>query len=99
MIWWMIGLMAIGTIALKAAGPLAMGEREPSRRAESVIALFTPALLAALMLQNLADASTTALPGLILGLVVGIVALACRLSLIMVVLLAAGAAAMLRLAM
>jgi branched-subunit amino acid transport protein len=48
-IWVLIGLTALVTAAIKAAGPVALGGRELPRWFEGVIALMAPALLAALV--------------------------------------------------
>ena len=47
--WATILALAIGTAAIKAAGPVLVGGRELPREVERVIALFAPALLAALI--------------------------------------------------
>lgn len=57
-LWLLIGGCAAVTVAIKAAGPVALGGRELPPRAASVIALMAPALLAALVVtQALADGS------------------------------------------
>jgi branched-subunit amino acid transport protein len=47
--WTTIIALTIGTAAIKAAGPVLVGGRELPRRFERVVALFAPALLAALI--------------------------------------------------
>lgn len=47
--WALIGLSAAVTIAIKAAGPIALGGRELPRWFTGVISLMAPALLAALV--------------------------------------------------
>ena len=47
--WLTILALAGGTVAIKAAGPIALGGRDLPRRFSSVIALMAPALLAALV--------------------------------------------------
>ena len=47
--WTLIAALAVATIALKAAGPLATGGRALPPRMASVIALMPAALLAALV--------------------------------------------------
>src|SRR5690606_25912331 len=43
-VWATIGLLCLGTIAIKAAGPLVLGDRKPRGRALAVIALLSPAV-------------------------------------------------------
>ena len=47
--WITIGVLAVGTVALKGAGPAALGRRELPAVAGRVVALLAPALLAALV--------------------------------------------------
>ena len=47
--WALIGLSAVVTAAIKAAGPVALGHRELPGWFSDVIALMAPALLAALV--------------------------------------------------
>jgi branched-subunit amino acid transport protein len=47
--WALIGLCAVVTAAIKAAGPVALGHRELPGWFTDVIALMAPALLAALV--------------------------------------------------
>ena len=50
---WLIVLgVAVGTIAIKAAGPVLMGGRPLPGRLQRVVALLAPALLAALVATN-----------------------------------------------
>jgi branched-subunit amino acid transport protein len=54
--WQLIGLCAVVTAAIKAAGPVALGGRELPGAFSRVIALMAPALLAALVcVSALAD--------------------------------------------
>jgi branched-subunit amino acid transport protein len=55
-LWGLIAGCAVVTAVIKAAGPVAFGGRELPDRVGGVIALLTPALLAALIVtQALAD--------------------------------------------
>ncbi len=97
--WLIIALLLIGTIALKAAGPMALGRREMSSRRAGVTGLLAPALLAGLVVYETLGSSHG--PGLVLdarlgGLVAGVIALALRLPLLAVVAAAALATALLR---
>lgn len=51
-VWITIGVLAVGTAIIKAIGPVSVGGREMPARAAAVIALFAPALLAALVVQE-----------------------------------------------
>jgi uncharacterized membrane protein len=51
-VWLTIGLVAVASAALKAAGPLLLGDRQLGPRATAVIALLAPALLTALVLVD-----------------------------------------------
>jgi len=54
--WSALLAIAIGSYALKAAGPLLLGEREPSPPVARVLALLAVPLLAALIVvQTLSD--------------------------------------------
>ena len=56
MTWALIGLCAVVTAAIKAAGPIALGGRDLPAPFTRVIALMAPALLAALVcVSALAD--------------------------------------------
>ena len=48
-VWITIGVLAVGTVMIKAAGPLAVGGRALSPPATRVISLLAPAVLAALV--------------------------------------------------
>ena len=48
-IWLLIGLCAVVTAAIKAAGPIALGQKELPSWFNEVIAYMAPALLAALV--------------------------------------------------
>jgi branched-subunit amino acid transport protein len=48
-VWALIGLCAVVTAAIKAAGPIALGHRDLPGWFTDVIALMAPALLAALV--------------------------------------------------
>ena len=58
-VWVTIAVLAVATAAIRAAGPLAVGERELPTAAQRVIALLAPALLAALVVtQTLGNESS-----------------------------------------
>jgi hypothetical protein len=98
--WLLIVLLLVGTVALKAAGPMALGRRELSSRRAAVTRLLAPALLAGLVVYETLGSSHGR--GLVLdarlgGLAAGVVALALRLPLLVVVSAAALVTALLRL--
>jgi branched-subunit amino acid transport protein len=63
---------ALVTVAIKAAGPIALGGRELPRRFTSVVILLAPALLAALVTtQALADGQRLAIGTDTAGVVAG----------------------------
>ena len=47
--WITIGVLAVGTAMIRAAGPLLLGGKDLPARVQGVIALLAPALLAALV--------------------------------------------------
>ncbi|MGH2947945.1 MAG: AzlD domain-containing protein, partial [Solirubrobacteraceae bacterium] len=50
--WIAIALIAAGTIAIKAAGPITLGGRELPPRLGGIVALLAPSLLAALVVVD-----------------------------------------------
>src|SRR4051794_12823072 len=93
--WLTTGALAFGTIAIKAAGPLALGRRQPSAAASAVIVLIAPSLLAALVVHETVHTGTHGLSfdARVVGLAAAAVALALRLPLVVVIAVAAAAAA------
>lgn len=97
--WMVVLAVGIGTIVIKAAGPVLLGGRALPARVQGVVALLAPALLAALV----ATAAVGSGQGLVLdarviGLGVAGVAIWLRAPILLVVVLAAAAAALARLA-
>jgi hypothetical protein len=97
-VWLTIGALAAGTAAIKAAGPVALGRRQPSEQLSSVISLVAPALLSALVIYETVHTGTR---GITLDARVGsLAAAACalllRLPLIVVIAVAAATAAAIR---
>jgi hypothetical protein len=98
--WTVIALLAIGTFAIKAAGPAILGGRPLPERLNGVIGLLAPALLAGLVLTE--SFSGTRPEQLVLdaraaGLIATAVALWLRLPLPVTLAIAAAAAAVTRL--
>jgi branched-subunit amino acid transport protein len=94
-VWVTIAGLACTTAAIKATGPLALGGRELPAWAPAVIALLTPALLAALVLTDVfTDGKELTVDGRAAGLACAGVAVLMRAPLLVVVLVgAAGTAA------
>lgn len=90
-VWVTIAVLAVGTIALKSIGPVTLGGRAPGDSAMAVIALFAPALLAALIVyETLADGDGgIALDERLVGVASAGTALAFRASMAVVVIAAA----------
>lgn len=96
-VWTTIAALAVGTVAIKATGPVALGGRELPPRLAGVIARLAPALLAALVVvetfgrdQQLGIDATAA------GLLAAAAALAAKLPMIVAVVLAAVVTALVR---
>ena len=56
--WLTTAALSLGTIAIKAAGPLAFGRRQPSAALSAVIVLIAPSLLAALVVYETSTTSS-----------------------------------------
>jgi uncharacterized membrane protein len=97
-VWLTIAALAVGTAAIKAAGPVALGRREPPPRVANVIALIAPSLLAALVLFETVHAGShsVVLDSRLAGVAAAAVGLALRLPLVGVIVIAAAASAALR---
>jgi branched-subunit amino acid transport protein len=96
-VWITIGVLAVCTAAIKAAGPLAVGGRPLPPRVTSVIALMAPAVLAALVVQEtFAEDGALVLDPRAAGLAAAGVAILAKLPLMAVVTIAAVVTAALR---
>lgn len=97
--WLIVGAVGLGTMALKAAGPLLLGSRPLPDRARRVVALLAPALLAALVATSaVATGQELVADARLIGLGVGAGAIGLRAPILVVVLAAAAATAVARLA-
>jgi uncharacterized membrane protein len=97
-IWVVVGAIGIGTMAIKAAGPVLLGGSPLPPRVQAVVALLAPALLAALVATaTFADGQRLVFDARVLGLVAAIVAIALRAPVLLVVIVAAATAALARL--
>ena len=89
--WTTILALAVGTIAIKATGPIALGGRPLPRRLNGFIMLLAPSLLAALVAVETfgGEHRTLVIDARLAGLAAAAVALALRQSMIVVVVVAA----------
>lgn len=97
-IWGVVAIIGLGTIAIKAAGPVLLGSRPLPSRISGVVALLAPALLAALVATTaLGDGQEIVADARLIGLGAAVIALLLRAPVLVVVLAAAVAAALTRL--
>jgi branched-subunit amino acid transport protein len=96
--WIVIALLTVGTVAIKAVGPIALGGRELPPRASAVVARLAPSLLAALVVVDTFGGTdrTLAIDETTAGLVAAAAALLARLPMFVVVAVAAAVTAGLR---
>jgi uncharacterized membrane protein len=104
--WIVVAAVGLGTIVLKAAGPVLMGGRPLPRRLTGVVGLLAPALLAALVaVQTFGSGPALVVDERIVGVVVAAIALTVKAPsrrwsydarLLFVVILAAAATAITR---
>jgi branched-subunit amino acid transport protein AzlD len=97
-VWLTIAALTVGTLALKAVGPLTTGGRRPSERALGVTQLVAPAILAGLVVYETltVDGSGMTFDARIVGLGAAALALLARAPILVVVLAAAVATALAR---
>lgn len=96
--WATIAGLVAGTVAIKAAGPVALGGRDLPARLMEVVALLAPALLAALVVAETVGRTGGGLylDARIAGVATAAAALALRAPLLVVVASAAAVTALLR---
>ena len=98
-VWLVVIGLCVGTLAIKAAGPLAVGGRELPERARAVISLVAPALVAALVVYETftpEDGVGVVVDARLVGLGAAALALWARLPMLAVVVVAATATALTR---
>ena len=96
-IWGIVAAIGLGTIAIKAAGPVLLGSRPLPPPVRAVVALLAPALLAALVATaTLGEAQSLVVDSRVIGIGAAALALALRAPMLAVVLVAAAAAAVAR---
>jgi branched-subunit amino acid transport protein len=99
-IWITIAVLAVATALIRASGPVLLGGRDLPERLQGVIALFAPALLAALVVVETVGApegGALELDGRVLGVGAAALALGAGAATLPVVTLAAVVTALARL--
>ena len=97
--WLIVLAVAAGTMTIKAAGPVLLGGRALPGPVQAVVALLAPALLAALVATStLSTGQELVIDARLAGVGVAAVALLLRAPVLLVVVLAAATAALVRLA-
>jgi len=98
-VWLTIGLLTVGTVAIKAIGPVTLGGRALPPQLTGVVSRLAPSLLAALVVVDTfgGEDRTIAVDESALGLLAAAGALALRLPMVAVVAIAAAVTAGLRL--
>jgi branched-subunit amino acid transport protein len=93
-----IAVVGAATIAFKASGPVLLGDRKLPPRAQDLVAVLAPAMLAALVVtQTVGGDSEIVLDERLAGVAAGGVAIWLRAPLIVVMVVAGATAALLRL--
>jgi branched-subunit amino acid transport protein len=96
-VWVAVLAVGLGTIVLKGLGPVLLGGRPLPPRLDAVVALLGPTLLAALVVtQTLGDSDGLVADARLAGVGAGLVAIALRAPLLVVVALAAVTTAVVR---
>ena len=98
MSWLVIAVVGAVTIAFKASGPVLLGKRELPPRVASVVEVLAPAMLAALVVtQTVGGDRELVIDERLAGVVAGGIAIWLRAPLLVVMLVAAVTAALIRL--
>lgn len=96
--WLIVAVVGIGTMLIKASGPVLLGGRVLPARAGAVMALLAPALLAALVVSaSVSNGSQLVADARLIGVGAAALLLAMRAPILVVVIAAAAAAALARL--
>lgn len=97
--WLVVLAIGIGTIVIKASGPVLLGGRPLPERVQGVVALLAPALLSALVATNtFGSGQTLVADARVIGVAVAALAIMLRAPILLVVIVAAASAAVARLA-
>lgn len=95
MIWVVIVVLTVGTLAFKTLGPLLAGGATPPAPANRVIELLTPALLASLVVAStFGEGQTLVIDARLAGVLIGLALLLLRVPLFLALVAAAAAAAL-----
>ena len=93
-VWITIALLTVGTVAIKASGPVTLGGRDLPPRLAAVVARLAPALLAALIVvETFGRDGTLSVDESAIGLAAAALGLAARLPMVAVVVVAAAVTA------
>jgi branched-subunit amino acid transport protein len=96
-VWISIGVMAVITFVVKAAGPVALGGRELPRWLQRLVVLLPAALLAALVVvQTFADEQALVLDARAGGVAAAVVALVLGRGMLVTLAVAVGVTVLLR---
>jgi branched-subunit amino acid transport protein len=96
-VWWVVVCLGLATVVIKALGPVTLGGWTPSERANRVLALVSPVVLAALIaVQVFTTSHEYHLDARAAGLGVAVIALLLRAPLLVVVICAVAATAVTR---
>ncbi|HSJ50787.1 MAG TPA: AzlD domain-containing protein [Actinomycetota bacterium] len=96
--WLVVALVGAGTVAIKAAGPVLLGGRPLPPRLAGVVELLAPAVLSALVVvQTFGAGQTLTVDERLVGVAAAAVALWRKAPLLLVVVVAAGTTALVRL--
>jgi branched-subunit amino acid transport protein len=97
-VWLVVLVVGLGTVAIKALGPVLLGGRPLPTRVSDPVGLLAPALLGALVAtQALSSGGSLEIDARLVGVIAGAIALALRAPVLLVVVLAAAATALTRL--
>jgi branched-subunit amino acid transport protein len=98
MTWLVIAVVGVVTMVFKASGPVMLGTRELPPRVASVVEVLAPAMLAALVVtQTVGGDHEMVLDERVAGLAAGGIAVWLRAPLLVVMVVAAATAALIRL--
>jgi branched-subunit amino acid transport protein len=96
-VWLVVGTVGLGTVAIKAVGPVLLGGRPLPARATGLVELLAPALLGALVAtQALGSGQALVLDERLIGLAVAGIALWRKAPMLVVIVAAAAATALAR---
>jgi branched-subunit amino acid transport protein len=95
-VWLVVGSVGLGTIAIKAVGPVLLGGRPLPGRATGLVELLAPALLGALVATQVGDGRALVFDERLIGLAVAGIALWRKAPMLVVIVSAAAATALAR---